>query len=214
MPRYCLGPAHYRISHHHHHLTSHSSSAIITTTSPPILCLVLSCCLHQVIDGFDFTAHLSLSTLCVDELSSRVGVHRDPPCPLPALLCGSTMYTLTACGWVAHAGGGFLFLADGLWRLDYGPCDVVLIDGNYAHGVTTLRALGQSGREIGRAPLHRHSLIMFNKFQRMDMRKGLAYNSLWKPEYLPHIPWLPGSEPARPTREEKRGKRVRYIEEC
>ena len=85
--------------------------------------------------------------------------------------------------------------------------------------MTTLTALGQSGREIGRASLHRHSLIChyaFNKFQRGDMRKGLAYNSLWKPEYLPHIPWLPGSEPALPTREETRGKRVRYmyIQEC
>ena len=76
--------------------------------------------MHQVIASFDFTAHLTLSTLgfvCVDEASSRVGVHRDPPCPLPALLCGSTVYSLTASGWVAHAGGGSLFMADGLWCL-------------------------------------------------------------------------------------------------
>lgn len=172
--------------------------------------------MHQVIASFDFTAHLTLSTLCVDEASSRVGVHRDPPCPLPALLCGSTVYSLTASGWVAHAGGGSLFMADGLWCLEYGPYDVVLIDGNYAHGVTTLTALGQSGREVGRTSLHRHSLIMFNKWQRAEgMRKGLSYDSQWRPEYHACVPWLPGTAPAPPTREEIRGrKRARYIEEC
>ena len=38
-------------------------------------------------------------------------------------------------------------LADGLWDLEYGPRDVVLLDGNFARGVTTLRAIGTVGKQ-------------------------------------------------------------------
>ena len=46
----------------------------------------------QVIRGFDTTPGLHMSTLRVDEHMSRLGIHHDPPCPLPALMAGSTVW--------------------------------------------------------------------------------------------------------------------------
>ena len=40
----------------------------------------------------DVRAHLTLTTLCVNEGSSRCGIHHDPPAPLPALVAGSTCW--------------------------------------------------------------------------------------------------------------------------
>ena len=41
---------------------------------------------EDVLDGMDMSAMLNLSTLRVDEASSRLGAHRDPACPMPALI--------------------------------------------------------------------------------------------------------------------------------
>ena len=121
--------------------------------------------LAQVVEGFDFEADLHMSSLVVDECTSRLGVHRDPASPMPALVAGTTVYSLGADGKeVRVASGGRLFQADGLFDLSYGPYDAVLMDGNLAHGVTCLAALKGRGHLQGRAPLRRSSLIVFNRF--------------------------------------------------
>ena len=125
----------------------------------------------------DVRAHLQVTTLLVNEGSSRCGIHHDPPAPLPALIGGSTAWRmcegdappvvlsrdafpecalsppnsplashapmLAGVGgtWERAQKGGRLFLLDGLFDLEYGPCDVLLMDGRFAHGVTTLRDL-------------------------------------------------------------------------
>uniref|UniRef100_A0A7S2DVR3 Uncharacterized protein n=1 Tax=Haptolina brevifila TaxID=156173 RepID=A0A7S2DVR3_9EUKA len=49
----------------------------------------------QVIDNMDTHAHLAVTTLRVNEGSSRCGIHHDPPAPLPALVAGPTGYRLS-----------------------------------------------------------------------------------------------------------------------
>jgi len=63
-------------------------------------------------------------------------------------VCGPGMSRKGPDGWSLGGAGGRLYLADGLVDLSYGPRDVVLLDGNFAHGITTLRALaGQGGKK-------------------------------------------------------------------
>ena len=83
------------------------------------------------------------TTLGVNEGSKLCGIHHDPPTPLPALIAGNTtwVYVMSAHAWRQTCGGGRLFLADGLFDLSYGPRDVIILDGRFAHGVTTLRQL-------------------------------------------------------------------------
>lgn len=60
-----------------------------------------------------------------------LGIHRDPPTPTPAAVCGPSNYTLDTDGnWQRLQMGGNLFLADGMFRLDYRPHDFVIFDGN------------------------------------------------------------------------------------
>ena len=102
-----------------------------------------------------------------------------------------------ACAW-QHAGipasGGRLFIADGLFDLSYGPCDVVLIDGNIPHGITSLSPLPGLGSKRGRAPLERFSMIFFSKFKR---RKGMLKHgnytatngAVWSEEWHTDVLW-------------------------
>ena len=56
--------------------------------------------------------------------------------------------------------GGRLFLADGLVDISYGPTDVVLLDGNIPHGITTLRDFpGQGG--VSRPELERFTQSLY-----------------------------------------------------
>ena len=186
----------------------------------------------------DVRAHLQVTTLLVNEGSSRCGVHHDPPAPLPALIAGSTAWhwkcdaldppceelahVLPLCALspppsphasphapiLAHRGGtwerkqkgGRLFLLDGLFDLQYGPRDVLLLDGRFAHGVTTLRDLPHT---VGsRTQLERHSLILFSRWRREKMkgekrlRDGLmsAWDNLW----LPSVPFSQQASPTSP----------------
>jgi hypothetical protein len=42
----------------------------------------------------DFRAHLEVTTLKINEGSTRCGIHHDPPAPLPALIAGATGWHL------------------------------------------------------------------------------------------------------------------------
>ena len=94
-------------------------------------------------------------------------------------------------GWSLGGAGGRLYLADGLVDLSYGPRDVVLLDGNFAHGITSLRALaGQGGKK--RAPeLQRFSLIFFSRmFKAMGPKRICKHGNYvpeWKEEMRLHI---------------------------
>lgn len=47
--------------------------------------------------------------------------------------------------------GGRLFLAEGLFWIDFNPTDIALFDGNVPHGVTYMRPLKKSheGQKLG-----------------------------------------------------------------
>jgi len=59
------------------------------------------CHIHtQVVHGFDYQAHMGISSLCVDENLSRLGQHEDPYGPMPALVCGAAGHR-----WMVATGG-------------------------------------------------------------------------------------------------------------
>ena len=123
-----------------------------------------------------------MSTLLVNEGSSKIGIHHDPPAPLPALIAGPGTARLVGGEWQQQGGGGRLFAADGMFDLSYGPCDAVLLDGNVPHGITRLS--GPKGVSAKRAELERFSLIMFSTFKRRDrMLKHGNYCPMWQDEW-------------------------------
>ena len=99
-----------------------------------------------------------------------IGVHRDPPSPIFALICGHGVHKLRDGKVTKTSNGGNLFLADGMFRLDYGPRDVVLMDGNWAHGVSNLRHNSQS-----ESTCTRFSMISFSRWRREKMKKAGSY---------------------------------------
>ena len=84
-----------------------------------------------------------------------------------------------------------LFLADGLIDLAYSPRDIVLLDGNVPHGVTSLRALKAEAALAGRAERERFLVIVFSKFARADrMRKHGNFSVQWnEKEWRPKVVW-------------------------
>ena len=157
----------------------------------------------QVVEGFDYKMDLHLSTLVMNECTSRIGIHRDPATPMPAMVQGRTLHHMSPDGTSVPVGrGGRLFLADGLFDLSYGPYDVVLLDGNLAHGITCLRALPGQGDRRGRTPLVRSSTILFNRFKKEKEKFG--YSGDWQAAWMADVLWLPGCEPQMLPRERKR----------
>ena len=131
-----------------------------------------------------------MSTLLVNENSSRCGIHHDMPTPFPAMILGQGTSTLSPGGsWQPQAAGGRLFLADGLFDISYGPMDVVMLDGNHPHGITNLRDLPGKGGS-SRPELKRFSIIMFSTFAREDrMRKHGNYEGMWIPAWMNKVVW-------------------------
>jgi hypothetical protein len=136
----------------------------------------------------DAEAHLNGDTLKLhlsSNLSSQgspfnIGIHKDPPSPSPALIAGSTTYSLRNGTWSKNCKGGRLFYADGLVDLSYGPRDIILMDGNIPHGVTNMR---DPVPEMAGLQLQRFSLVLFDKFGRERMKKHGNYKGNWKDQY-------------------------------
>ena len=103
--------------------------------------------------------------MLLNESSSQAGPHHDMPCPCPALVCGQGMCELRDGQWHPRGVGGRLFVADGLFDISYGPTDVVLLDGNVLHGITSLRD-HKGGGQQSRCELERFSVIVFSSFKR------------------------------------------------
>lgn len=142
--------------------------------------------------GMDMKAHLHLATLRLDGTSSKLGAHRDPPSPMPALIGGATTHFMGENNtWQAHARGGKLVLLDGLFDLAYGPRDLVILDGNFMHTVTRLRALPTPPNT--RPPkLERRSFILFSRWKRMSAGKG-RHSVRWNESWRDAVPWLTDS---------------------
>jgi hypothetical protein len=118
---------------------------------------------------------LHLSFLEVDEGRSKCGIHHDPPSPLFALVAGPTTHKRDAQTgqWQREHNGGRLFLADGVFSLEYGPRDVVVFSGNWPHGITNMK---QKGTEVRTTEMMRFSCILFSRFFRGKMKHHGNYN--------------------------------------
>ena len=119
------------------------------------------CCSWQVISGIDHEQYIEIATLCLNEGSSRLGVHKDMGTPMPALCMGPGLWRLAGGEWRPTGEGGQLYLADGMFDVSYGPCGGTLLDGNLLHGVTNLRDFSGTG-QTSRPELERFSLIIFS----------------------------------------------------
>ena len=110
---------------------------------------------------------------CTLEITSNkvVGNHRDPPTPTFAAVGGHSNYALKDRKFIQKQRGGNLFLVDGMFRLDYGPRDLILFDGNVAHGVTNMRHLPN-----GQGKLNRFSSITFSTWKIEHLKQPGNYN--------------------------------------
>lgn len=80
----------------------------------------------------------------IDQSKNKLGVHIDPFSQFPSCVFGHTnhIWDDNRGEWQRICDGGSLFFADGMFRLDYSPNDIILFDGNILHGVTNLKAKG------------------------------------------------------------------------
>ena len=134
----------------------------------------------------DHAQYLNMSTMLLNEGSSQAGPHHDMPCPCPALVCGQGMCELRDGQWHPRGVGGRLFVADGLFDISYGPTDVVLLDGNVLHGITSLRdQKGKGQHKKGKPELERFSVIMFSSFKREGGMWGHGkYQGMWEESWM------------------------------
>jgi hypothetical protein len=119
---------------------------------------------------------LCFSTLVVNNNISKIGCHKDPPSPFPALLAGPSTYSITNNKWEKVYNGGRLFYLDGLVDLSYCPYDVVMMDGNAPHGVSNIEGVANN------IDASRFSIIMFTKCGRQSMKKYGMYDDMYSLE--------------------------------
>jgi len=123
-------------------------------------------CLNEV------EASLLMNTNIIDDVDSTMAIHKDPTTPTPALAAGPSNYVFDEVKeeWTLSHNGGRLYIAEGLFWIDYCPTDVALFDGNVPHGVSRLRPRGVDKSQS--VVYERFSIILFSKFLRTrGMRK-------------------------------------------
>ena len=142
----------------------------------------------DVVTGMDVVADMLLGSLQTNEGDSECSVHHDPNAPLPALICGPTVWWREGGAWKRRAHGGKLMLVDGMFNLEYGPRDVVLLDGSFLHGVSRLQELGGTQHMESRPQLSRFSMIVFNRWNRAK-RISRAWSGEWCESWRDAVPW-------------------------
>jgi len=120
----------------------------------------------------DIVKTIRLNTNIIDDKESTMGIHHDIPTPTPAMATGSTNYRFEDGEWTLKQNGGRLFIAEGLFWLDYRPTDCVAFDGNIPHGVSRLRPIHPNNLQ---PEYRRFSIIMFSVYKRTAMRSH-GYN--------------------------------------
>ena len=133
--------------------------------------------LDIIVDSLsEIMSTLTMTTLRITNYQP-MGIHRDPPIPLYALLCGHTNFVWDDGRLVRANKGGNLFLADGMFRVDYGIRDAVIMDGNWAHGVSNIRGMDQN------VDTHsRFSIVSHSKWCREKMKKAGNYDGYYNVE--------------------------------
>ena len=171
----------------------------------------------DVQNGFDLRRHLVAASLVTNEGTSRASIHRDPLCPLPALIAGLRQYLWdpVAQDWVPQGAKARFFLADGAVPLDLTPRDVLLIDGHFAHGVE-LFADVRGVTSATRTEYERFTVVLFNTWDRAAGSIPISspehmYCGMWEDDMYKSVPWLPAVEEQRragASMEVALGKRV------
>lgn len=155
----------------------------------------------EVIDGLDPLSGTELASIVCNEHMKRMGIHHDPLAPLPAGIAGPTGWELREEIWRRQHKGGRLFLADGLFCLEYRPRDLVLLDGRFAHGVSSLRELGGQESVRYRPELRRFSTVLFSRWksEKVKCEKTIRKAGLfatWDKKWWDSVPWKEGKWPA------------------
>lgn len=116
-------------------------------------------------------ASLLMNTNIIDDDVSTMAIHKDPTTPTPALAAGPSNYSFDEVKeeWTLSHNGGRLYIAEGLFWIDYRPTDVALFDGNVPHGVSRMRPRGVDKRQP--VVYERFSIILFSEFRRTKMCK-------------------------------------------
>jgi hypothetical protein len=89
----------------------------------------------------EIESEILMNTNVIDDYESVMAIHHDVATPTPALVAGSSNFQYSNGGWQRKNNGGRLFLAEGLFWIDFNPTDIALFDGNVPHGVTYMRPL-------------------------------------------------------------------------
>lgn len=119
---------------------------------------------------------LSFGSASLNEGTSRMCMHYDSKSPLPTMLSGSTNYSYDAdTGKITKIqNGGLLFIADGLVPLPYTHRDIVLLNPDVFHGVSTLQGLPNTTNKVERT---RFSCVMSWRY---DKQKNESWNAAFK----------------------------------
>ena len=122
-----------------------------------------------------------------------------------SLIGGPGCYKWDGQRFLQVSGGGTLVLIDGLFKLSYGPKDLIVMDGNYFHAVTVLCDLPKAITDKNREQLERLSIIIFNRWKRSGMpAPAKVYHNTWLPEWWDAVPWKVGCEPSPVAMRRKR----------
>jgi hypothetical protein len=115
---------------------------------------------------------IKLNTNIFDDKVSRLHIHHDKPCLAPALATGSSNYKYQNDRWIPKHRGGRLFLAEGVFWLDYRPTDIVVFCGCIPHGTTLMKPLNKT---CGDQSFKRFSMIMFSVYGRGKNMRSHGY---------------------------------------
>ena len=119
----------------------------------------------------EMNQNLELSTLSITQ-AKPIAIHRDPHTPTFAMLFGHTTHEVKEEEWWDRKVGGTLYLIDGLLELKYSPRDIMIIDGNFAHGVTNVINSDRSYLT------ERFSVIMFCRWRREKAKYPGKYTGI------------------------------------
>jgi hypothetical protein len=131
--------------------------------------------MKHTIEAVEWSSEPNIVHSTLKTLRNKIpGNHRDPPTPTFACVGGHGNFELKDGVFVRKQLGGNLYLVDGLLRLDYGPRDMIFLDGNVAHGVTNMRHMTQK-----KGNLSRFSVISFSNWRREKMKKPGNYDGYY-----------------------------------
>ena len=125
---------------------------------------------------------MQVACCSIKQHKHQLGIHSDPSSRFPHCVFGKTIndWDDSTREWVRSCDGGKLILVDGCMPLDYGPSDVVFLNGNYLHGITNLKPK-KGHKQVKGETLSRFSMQLYSDYQRNENKHGKygTFSSKW-----------------------------------